>query len=111
MLVFALAVFTLVALMGLAMALNIFRGGVHSKQYAMTHGGFALLGSALVIWAAIGGDERLYVNIGMAVVIIGLGAFMSIRRAKGLPVKSLAVLHGLLAVSCYGILAYFAFVR
>ncbi len=111
MLVFALAVFTVVAIMGLGLAIGVFRNGHDDPMYARTHAGLALLGSGLVIWAAVEGDERLYINIGLAVAIIGLGLLMAKRRAKRHCVKALAVVHGLLAVSCYGILAYFAFVR
>ena len=109
MLIFALAVFTLVAVMGLGLIIDVFKGGSSSKQFALVHAGFALLGSVLVILAALGGDNRVWVNIGLAVVIIVLGATVSYRRHKGLPVKPLALAHGGLAVSCYLILAYFAF--
>jgi len=68
-----------------------------------------LLGSVLVILAALGGDDRVWINIGLAVVIIALGATVSFRRHKGLPVKPLALAHGGLAVVCYLILAAFAF--
>ncbi len=111
MLIFALAVFTLVALMGAGMACDVARGRPTSGQFAKTHGGFALLGSGLVIWQALEGDERLFINIAMAVVIILLGVLMSHRRSKGLAVKGLAALHGLLAVACYSILMYFAVVK
>ena len=111
MLMFALSVFTLVAAMGLALAIGVFKKSPVDRMYAMLHGGLALLGSGLVIWAAVDGDERLYINIGLAVVIIILGVLMSWRRSKGLCVRGLAMAHGLLAVICYGILAYFTFVR
>ena len=109
MLVFALAIFTLVAVMGLGLIFDVFKGSPSSRQYALVHAGFALLGSALVILAALGGDNRVWINIGLAVVIIALGALVSFRRHKGLPVKPLALAHGSLAVVCYLILAYFAF--
>jgi len=109
MLIFALAVFTLVAVMGVGLIFDVFKGSPSSKQYALIHAGFALIGSVLVILDALGGDDRVWVNIGLAVVIIGLGATVSLRRHKGLPVKGLAAAHGGLAVVCYLILAYFAF--
>ena len=111
MLVFALAVFTLVAVMGLGMAVDVFKGAPTPKLYALTHAGFALLGSGLVIAQALGGDNRVWINIGMAVAIIVLGLLISFRRSKGQPVKPLVALHGLLAVTCYLILGYFAFVK
>ena len=111
MLIFALAVFTVVALMGLGLAIGVFRNGPHDPMYAKTHAGLALLGSGLVIWAAIEGDERLFINIGLAVAIIGLGILMAIRRSKGKCIRGLAIAHGSLAVACYGLLAYFALVK
>lgn len=106
MLIFALTIFTLVAIMGLGLALDVFKGAGSSIIFARTHAGLALAGSALVIAAALGGDDRVWINIGLAVVIIGLGLLISFRRQKGLPVKALAALHGGLAVVCYGILGY-----
>jgi hypothetical protein len=111
MLMFALAVFTVVAMMGLALAIGVFKKSQADRMYAMVHGGLALLGSGLVIWVAVEGDERVYINIGLAVVIIILGVLMSWKRSKGHCVRALAMAHGLLAVICYGILAYFTFVR
>lgn len=111
MLVFAMAVFTLVALMGAGLAMGVFRNGYNDPMFAKLHGGFSLLGSGLVIWEAVEGDERMYINIGMAVVIIVLGIVMSRRRAKGHCVKGLAAAHGLLAVACYAVLGFFTFVK
>lgn len=109
MLVFALAVFTLVAVMGLGLIFDVFKDKPSNRIYALLHAGFALLGSGLVIFAALGGDERVFVNIGLAVVIIVLGGLVSFRRHKGKPVKGLAIAHAGLAVACYLILGYFAF--
>lgn len=109
MLMMSLGVFTLVAVMGALMALDVFKGVSTSKCYALTHAGFAAFGSALVILAALGGDNRVWINIGLAVVIIGLGLTMSLKRAKGEHPKSLAMAHGGLAVICYLILAYNVF--
>jgi hypothetical protein len=109
MLVFALAVFTLVAVMGLGLICDVFKGSSSSKTYAVLHAGFALIGSALVILDALGGDNRVWINIGLAVVIIVLGGLVSLRRHKGQNVKALALAHGGLAVVCYLILAAFAF--
>lgn len=109
MLVFAVAIFALVAVMGLGMALDVFNGRASPKMYALAHAGLALLGSALVIFAALQGDTRVITNIVLAVVIIVLGLVMSLRRAKGEQPKLLALLHGGLAVVCYLILTYNAF--
>jgi hypothetical protein len=109
MLIFALAVFTLVAVMGLGLITDVLKGHGSSKQFALIHAGFALLGSVLVILQALGGDDRVWINIGLAVAIIVLGVLVSFRRQKGEQPKALAFAHGGLAVVCYLILAYFAF--
>lgn len=110
MLVGAFAVFTLVAVMGLSIVASVWRGHAVEPGYPLLHGAAALLGSALVIIAALDGDERLYVNIGLAVVIIVLGAVLGIFAKKGKRApKAILVAHVGLAVVCYGILGFFAF--
>ncbi|QSA96959.1 hypothetical protein [Methylococcus sp. EFPC2] len=105
----ALGAFTVVALAGVLLALDVFKGIGSSKQFALAHAGVALLGSLLVILAALGGDNRVWTNIGLAVVIIGLGITISFKRAKGEHPKGLVAAHGGLAVICYLILAYYTF--
>jgi hypothetical protein len=109
MLMGAVAVFTLVAAMGLAMVCDVWRGYAVEAAYPILHAGAALLGSALVIVAALEGDTRLYSNIGMAVVIILLGALMGLasKRGKRVP-RGILAAHVGLAVACYGLLAFFA---
>ncbi len=105
----AFAVFTLVAVMGLSVVFSVWRGQAVEPGYPLLHGAAALFGSALVIVSALGGDTRLYVNIGLAVVIIGLGAVLGITAKKGKRVpKAILVTHVALAVVCYGILGFFA---
>jgi hypothetical protein len=108
MLMGALAVFTLVAAMGLVMVRDVWRGYGVDPMYPMLHAGAALLGSGLVIAAALAGDTRLYANIGLAVVIIILGALMCLASKKGKKVsRGILLAHGGLAVACYGLLAFF----
>ncbi|WP_367026960.1 hypothetical protein ABZN20_05015 [Methylococcus sp. ANG] len=110
MLVGALAVFTLVALMGLAMICDVWAGRPVGPAYPIVHGVASLVGSALVIVAALAGDTRLYLNIGMAVVIIGLGLLMGLTAKKGKRVpRAVLVAHVGLAVTCYLALGFFAF--
>lgn len=110
MLMGALAIFTLVAVMGLAMVVSVWRGQAVEAGFSILHGFAALLGSALVILSALGGDERLFVNIGMAVVIILLGLVMAVYARKGKkPPKAIIAAHVGLAVACYGILGFFTF--
>jgi len=110
MLVASLAVFTLVAAMGLMVVRDVWRGRPIDPVYPKIHAAAALLGSLFVILVALDGDTRLYTNIGMAVVIIGLGVMMALysRKGKRVPQKLVAA-HVALAVSCYVILAYYAF--
>ena len=106
MLMGALAAFTLVAMMGFVMVRDVWRGDGVGALYPAIRAGAALIGSAFVIAVAIGGDERLYPNIGLAVIIILLGAAMGIlsKRGKKVP-RAILLTHGALAVACYGLLA------
>ncbi|BBL77097.1 hypothetical protein [Methylomagnum ishizawai] len=110
MLMGALATFTLVALMGVMMVLSMARGLPPDPYYPRLHALAALIGSGLVIADAVGGDERLYLNIGLAVVIIALGLVMALASKKGKKIpKAVLIAHAGLAVACYGILAFFTF--
>lgn len=110
MLMGALATFTLVAVMGLMMVLGMVRGLPPDPHYPKLHAVAALVGSGLVIAEALGGDERLYLNIGMAVAIILLGLTMSLAAKKGKKIsKGILAAHAGLAVACYGILGFFTF--
>lgn len=109
MLIGALAVFTLVAVMGLSMICDAWRGIRVEPAYAKTHALVSLVGSAMVIYLAVEGDARLYANIGLAVVIIGLGGVMAVASKKGKRVpKGILVAHAGLAVACYLLLGFFA---
>ena len=108
MLMGAFAVFTLVAVMGLSIVHSFWRGYPVEPFYPVLHGATSLFGSALVILTALAGDERLYLNIGLAVVIILLGVTMGVLGKKGKKVpKALLLSHVGLAVACYGILGFF----
>jgi hypothetical protein len=109
MLMGAFSVFTLVAVMGLSIVASIWRGHSVDPFYPVLHGATSLFGAALVIFAAQEGDERLNVNIGLAVVIIVLGVLMGILGKKGKQIpKAIIAAHVGLAVVCYGILGFFA---
>jgi hypothetical protein len=109
MLVGAFAIFTLVAVMGLSMVTSVWRGYALEPFYPALHGFISLVGSALVIVTALGGDTRLYANIGMAVVIILLGVIMGVCSKRGKkPPKLILVSHVGLAVACYALLGFLA---
>jgi hypothetical protein len=109
MLIASLALFTVVALVGVFLAKDVFAGKSSSGLARFMHVGFACAGSVLVIVEAFRGDQRLWINIGLAVVIIALGALLWYRRSKGELPKKLVLAHGGLAVACYLVLAYFTF--
>lgn len=109
MLMGAFATFTLVAVMGLVMLRDAWKGYAIEPSYPMLHAAAALVGSALVIVVALDGDSRVYTNIGLAVVIILLGAMMGLASKKGKRVpKGILVAHMGLAVACYGLLGFYA---
>jgi hypothetical protein len=81
-----------------------------SRLSRWSHAGFVLLGSVLVILAALGGDHRVWINISLAVVIIPLGVWLCYKRLRGIHPKALlVVIHGGLAAVCLLILAYYTF--
>lgn len=102
----ALSVFTLTAVLGLLIALDIFRGKQPAPSASIVHGLTALLGSVFAIGAALNGETRIYINIILAVVIILLGVIAVVKRHKtGVAPKGILALHILLALGCYLILA------
>jgi len=109
MLIASLALFTVVALVGIFLSKNVFAGQSSSGLARFTHVGFACAGSVLVIVEALRGDQRLWINIGLAVVIIAMGALLWYLRSKGKFPRKLVLAHGGLAVACYLVLAYFTF--
>jgi len=110
MLCTALGLFTITALVGVALATAVFKERRSSRTFQVIHVCSALVGSVLVIVDAFRGDLRVLVNIGLVVVIIALGIWLGYLRTNGLHPKKLVVVHGGLAVLCYLVLAHFAFV-
>lgn len=109
LLVASFAIFTLVALMGVAMLFDVWNGRPVGAAYPILHAAASLVGAVFVIVAALEGDTRLYINIGMAVVIIGLGLVMGLATKKGKRApRSILVAHVGLAVVCYLVLGFFA---
>jgi uncharacterized membrane protein (DUF373 family) len=109
MLIVSLALFTIAALVGIFLAKDVFAGKSPFGLARFTHVGLACVGSVLVIVEVFRGDQRLWINIGLAVVIIALGGLIWYLRSKGEFPRKLVLAHGGLAVVCYLVLAYFAF--
>lgn len=105
----ALGIFTVAALCGVKLAVDAARRRPPSGAARLVHVATVLVGSLLVIWSAFG-DPRLWINVVCAVVIIGFGAALFIKRSRGESPMGLVAAHAGLAVVCYLILAYFVFV-
>ncbi len=102
----SLAAFTLVAVLGVLMAYDLFRGNPVSRPIVLTHAGIAVLGALLAIGAALAGDKRVYINIALVVVIVILGVMAAHKRhTTGQVQKGLLLAHAGVAVICYLILA------
>jgi len=105
-LIASLCAFTVAAVVGLLMAIDLFKGLPTSRVSILLHAGLAGLGALLAIGAALTGDSRVYVNIAMVVVIVVLGFLAVSRRFKtGKVQKKFILAHGSLAVVCYLLLA------
>ncbi|NOQ14314.1 MAG: hypothetical protein GQ583_07555 [Methyloprofundus sp.] len=102
LLVASFCIFTITAVLGLMIAVDIFRGRHPAPSASIVHGVSALLGSVFAISAALMGETRIYINIVMAVVIILLGVTAAVKRRKtGVAPKAILAVHILLAVVCY----------
>lgn len=106
LLTLSLAAFTIVAAVGLALAIDLFRGVPTGKDITLVHAGMAVLGALFAIGAALLGDSRVYINIALVVVIVLLGFTAATKRHKtGVVPKPLILTHAGIAVICYLILA------
>lgn len=110
MLKLSLAIFTVVALIGLMLARNVFAKRASSRAARTLHVLLAAAGSVLILFALSAGATHLWINVGLAVVIVALGVVLGIHRARGNHPKNLVLSHAGIAVVCYLILAYFALV-
>lgn len=105
-LIASLAAFTVGAVIGLLMAIDLFKGKPTSHVSILLHVIMVVLGALLAIGAALTGDDRVYVNIAMVVVIVVLGFLAVSRRFKtGKVQKKFILAHASLAVVCYLLLA------
>ena len=102
----SLSAFTIAAIIGLMMAIDLFRGIPTQRFSILSHAGMTVLGALFAIGAALMGDSRVYVNIAMVVVIVVLGFLAVSRRFKtGEVQKGFILAHASLAVVCYLLLA------
>jgi hypothetical protein len=104
MLVPALALFALAALLGVYMALRVFRGVLPPWPAAVLHGLFAATGLALLLYAAFlaGSTQPPAVMIAAVLLVIAaLGGFVlvSYHLRKRVPPRALAGVHALIAIA------------
>jgi FtsH-binding integral membrane protein len=109
MLLFSLGAFSIVALVGLLMANDVFRQKPTPSLLKFLHVAFVLIGAVFAIAAAFSGDQRIWINIALALVIIALGGVLFVRRSKNQHPQSLVLIHGGVAVVCYLLLVGFTF--
>lgn len=110
MLKLSLGLFTFVALIGLTLARNVFAKRASPRGARALHVLLAAVGSVLILVVLAKGAAHLWVNVGLAVVIVALGALLRARRSNGHHPRGLVLGHAGTAVVCYLILAYFALV-
>lgn len=102
MLTASLAAYTLVAVLGFLIALDLLRGFPIDRKIVLIHAGIAVFGALLLIGAALGGDSRVYANIGLVAIIAPLGFLAATKRYKtGVVPKNLILAHAGLAVVFY----------
>lgn len=100
MLIPALVLFVLAALLGLTVAVQIFKKKPTSKGVALTHGAFAAAGLiTLVLYTAKNPNQLLWVAVAILVVgaLGGLILFINDIRGKTGP-TGLVVIHALAAI-------------
>ncbi len=104
MLVAALALFTVAALLGVYMAIRVFKGALPPWPAAIFHGLFAATGLLLLLYAAFlaGAPQPPIITIAAALLVIAaLGGFVlvSYHLRKQVPPRALAGVHALVAVA------------
>lgn len=101
MLITAIVVFLLAAVLGLTVAVQIFKKKPTAKAVALAHGAFGAVGLVLLIVHAAKNPHRLLTTAIVLLVIAALGGaivFLNDLRRKPGPV-ALVVIHALVAVT------------
>lgn len=114
MLIYLVAVFAIAALLGVYMALRVFKNVMPPWPAAVFHGLFAATGLVLLLYAAFFTAvpaPQTVVIAAVLLVIAALGGFVlvSYHLRKQVPPKALAGVHALLAVAGFLTLAGAAF--
>ena len=101
MLILALVLFALAAILGITVALAIFKKQETSKPVALTHGACAALGLIILILSVVNHPHALLITAVVLLVIAAIGGavlFGNDLRKKAGPVV-LVVIHALAAIT------------
>lgn len=103
----AVILLVVAALMGAYLLMHVMRDKATPKGVAFTHGPVAAAGLVLVIIKAIGEGGIWWLSVVLFVIAAAGGAWLIMSDLRGTgPAKPLAILHGLLAVTAFGVLLY-----
>lgn len=108
MLTVALIVFAVAAVGGLVLALHVLRGKFAPWPLSLLHAALGATGLALLLFAVLQGLAGSLAKWALGLfVVAALGGFYlaSLHRRRALPPKGVVLLHALLAVSGFGLLA------
>jgi peptidoglycan/LPS O-acetylase OafA/YrhL len=100
MLITTLVLFVLAALLGLTVAVQIFKKKPTSRGVALAHGAFGAAGLVVLLLYAVKNPERLLTTAIVLLVVAALGGlivFVNDLKGKAGPV-GLVVIHALVAV-------------
>ncbi|WP_346344619.1 hypothetical protein [Gluconobacter sphaericus] len=93
--------FTLTAIMGVWLSIFAARYKRPFSFLTPIHVGSAIMGSVFLIIAISNGDNRLMLNVALAVAITAFGVLMAFFRRRGAMIAPLYMCHILLAVMFY----------
>lgn len=110
MIYLTIGLFALAAILGMILLSFVLQGKETPKAVVLTHGPIAAIGLILLIVYSLGEGPGPWESVVLFVIAAMGGIFMVIRDYKGLKIpKSLAILHGLLAVTGFILLLIHAF--
>jgi hypothetical protein len=107
MLIYAVIVFAIGALGGLVLASSVLRGKLAPWSLSLLHAALGAAGLILVLLAIAQGSGGLITTAFVILVIAALGGFYlaSVHLRKSIPATGIVVIHALLAVAGFVILA------
>ena len=106
MLIIAAISIGIVIIVGFMMASKRSKREKVPPVYKIVHGGFTFIGAALVLVAALMGDNRLWTNIILAAIIVILGIVMALGKVNKSTAKPVLYTHASIGIICYAIFLY-----